>query len=86
MKPMLGPKLPEGRHARMTKHPSLRPVSIAAELAAHHEGLSLDPYHDPVGFPTIGYGHAEPREGRRPVAVRAAGRRGRGGFWKRILR
>ena len=46
----------------MTKHPSLRPASIAAELATHHEGLSLEPYHDPVGFPTIGYGHLLSRE------------------------
>ena len=32
-------------------------ISIAAALAKHFEGLSLKPYHDPVGFPTIGYGH-----------------------------
>ena len=37
-------------------------IEIAAELATHHEGLSLGPYHDPVGFPTIGYGHLLSRE------------------------
>lgn len=29
----------------------------AARLAESFEGLSLKPYHDPVGFPTIGFGH-----------------------------
>lgn len=31
--------------------------SIAVSLAKPFEGLSLKPYHDPVGYPTIGYGH-----------------------------
>jgi lysozyme len=32
-------------------------LKIAAEAAKPFEGLKLNPYHDPVGFPTIGYGH-----------------------------
>lgn len=32
-------------------------ISIAVGLAKPFEGLSLKPYHDPVGYPTIGYGH-----------------------------
>lgn len=32
-------------------------LDIASELARDFEGLSLDPYYDPVGYPTIGYGH-----------------------------
>lgn len=32
-------------------------LDIADEIAKDFEGLSLDPYHDPVGFPTYGYGH-----------------------------
>ena len=43
----------------MTNDPALR---IAALLADDFEGLSLDPYHDPVGYPTIGYGHLLSRE------------------------
>ena len=39
-----------------------RAIEITAELAAHHEGLRLDAYYDPVGFPTIGYGHLLSRE------------------------
>lgn len=30
---------------------------LARDLAQEFEGLSLIPYHDPVGFKTIGYGH-----------------------------
>jgi lysozyme len=41
----------------------LRPVPEAAHaIAARCEGLRLQPYHDPVGFPTIGYGHLLSRE------------------------
>lgn len=32
-------------------------LDIAAEIAKPFEGLRLKAYHDPVGFPTIGYGH-----------------------------
>lgn len=32
-------------------------IIIARDLAAKHEGLRLKPYHDPVGYPTVGYGH-----------------------------
>ena len=32
-------------------------LRLAAECAKEFEGLSLDPYRDPVGYPTIGYGH-----------------------------
>jgi lysozyme len=31
-------------------------LDIAAKIAKPFEGLSLTPYHDPVGYPTIGYG------------------------------
>ena len=32
-------------------------LALAADLADEFEGFSLVPYHDPVGFPTIGFGH-----------------------------
>jgi len=32
-------------------------LDIAVSLAKPFEGLSLKAYHDPVGYPTIGYGH-----------------------------
>lgn len=32
-------------------------LDIAVGLAKPFEGLSLKAYHDPVGYPTIGYGH-----------------------------
>lgn len=36
----------------------MRPAqALAVELAKPFEGLRLEPYHDPVGFKTIGYGH-----------------------------
>jgi lysozyme len=38
------------------------PIDLAAEIAKPFEGLSLDPYHDPVGYPTIGYGHLLSRD------------------------
>lgn len=31
-------------------------------MAEDFEGFSLAPYHDPVGYPTIGYGHLLSRE------------------------
>ncbi len=37
-------------------------VEIAAALARRFEGLRLAPYHDPVGYPTIGYGTLLSRE------------------------
>ena len=37
-------------------------LDLAAEIAKPFEGLRLQPYHDPVGFPTIGYGHLLSRE------------------------
>lgn len=37
-------------------------LDLAAELAKPFEGLRLFPYHDPAGFPTIGYGHLLSRE------------------------
>ena len=39
---------------RALDDPALR---IAATVADDFEGLSLTPYHDPVGYPTLGYGH-----------------------------
>ena len=38
------------------------PLTLAADIAKPFEGLSLNPYHDPVGFPTIGYGHLLSRD------------------------
>lgn len=35
----------------------MRSLDLAAEIAKPFEGLCLDAYHDPVGYPTIGYGH-----------------------------
>ena len=32
-------------------------LGLAHKLAAPFEGCVLKPYHDPVGYPTIGYGH-----------------------------
>jgi len=32
-------------------------LRLASELAKPFEGLRLQPYHDPAGYPTIGYGH-----------------------------
>lgn len=32
-------------------------LNLAFKIAKPFEGLSLEPYHDPVGYPTIGYGH-----------------------------
>ena len=43
-------------------------LQAAAELAKPFEGLSLEPYHDPVGYPTIGYGHLLSREVGAPLA------------------
>lgn len=38
--------------------PALAPsLDLAAEIAKPFEDLRLEPYHDPVGFPTYGYGH-----------------------------
>lgn len=37
-------------------------LELAAEIAKPFEGLRLDPYHDPVGFPTVGYGHLLSRQ------------------------
>jgi lysozyme len=37
-------------------------IIIASELAKPFEGLSLAPYHDPVGFPTQYYGRLLSRE------------------------
>lgn len=37
-------------------------IELATDLAEDFEGLSLTPYHDPVGFPTIGYGRLLSRE------------------------
>ena len=42
------------------KQPSLEPklqaLELASKLAKPFEGLSLTAYHDPVGYPTQGYG------------------------------
>ena len=32
-------------------------LEIAHKIAVPFEGCSLVPYHDPVGYPTIGFGH-----------------------------
>lgn len=37
-------------------------LEIAHNIAKPFEGCRLDPYHDPVGYPTIGYGHLLSRE------------------------
>ena len=37
-------------------------LQLARDIADDFEGLSLDAYHDPVGLPTIGYGHLLSRE------------------------
>ncbi len=37
-------------------------LDLAAGLARQFEGLRLTPYHDPVGYPTIGYGTLLSRE------------------------
>ena len=37
-------------------------LDAAAALARRFEGLRLAPYHDPVGYPTIGYGTLLSRE------------------------
>lgn len=37
-------------------------VDFAHRIAEHFEGCILTPYHDPVGFPTIGWGHLLSRE------------------------
>ena len=37
-------------------------IQIAGTIAKPFEALRLRPYHDPVGFPTIGYGHLLSRE------------------------
>lgn len=34
-----------------------RALELAAEIAKPFEGLRLAPYHDPIGLPTVGYGH-----------------------------
>jgi lysozyme len=34
-----------------------RNLDAALELIKRYEGCHLVPYHDPVGLPTIGYGH-----------------------------
>lgn len=31
-------------------------LELAATLCRRFEGCHLDPYHDPVGYPTVGYG------------------------------
>ncbi len=43
-------------------------LEIAAQLAEHHEGLRLKPYHDPVGYPTVGYGHLLSKEAFAPLS------------------
>lgn len=37
-------------------------LELAADIAKPFEGLRLEPYHCPAGFPTIGYGHLLSRE------------------------
>lgn len=37
-------------------------LGLAAQLAKPFEGLRLSPYHDAVGYPTVGYGHLLSRE------------------------
>ncbi len=37
-------------------------LNLAFKIAKPFEGLSLKPYHDPVGYPTIGYGHLLSKE------------------------
>lgn len=40
----------------------LSAVELAIPITKLFEGLRLEPYHDPVGFPTIGYGYLLSRE------------------------
>lgn len=42
-------------------------LRLCGALARPFEGLSLAPYHDPVGFPTIGYGHLLSRKPYAPL-------------------
>ncbi len=42
-------------------------LHLGEQLAAPFEGLSLTAYHDPVGFPTIGYGHLLTRKRYAPL-------------------
>jgi lysozyme len=35
----------------------MKTIPAGISLIKHFEGLSLVPYYDPVGYPTIGYGH-----------------------------
>ena len=37
-------------------------IGIAGDIAKEFEGLELNPYHDPSGFPTIGWGHLLSRD------------------------
>ncbi len=37
-------------------------IDLAIRIAKPFEGLRLHPYHDPVGYPTIGYGHLLSRD------------------------
>ncbi len=32
-------------------------LDLASDIAKPFESLKLKPYHDPVGYPTVGYGH-----------------------------
>jgi lysozyme len=45
-----------------------RALELAAELARQFEGCHLAPYHDPVGFATVGYGHLLSRQPWAPLA------------------
>ena len=42
-------------------------LALASELAKPFEALRLQPYHDPVGFPTIGWGHLLSRNAWAPL-------------------
>lgn len=39
-----------------------RALDLAAQIAKPFEGLRLSPYHDPVGYCTVGYGHLLSKE------------------------
>jgi lysozyme len=45
-----------------TSDPESAVLEIASRMARPFERLFLRPYHDPVGFPTVGYGHLLSRQ------------------------
>ena len=46
----------------MTPDEVEKALLLAKDIARPFEGLRLTPYHDPAGYPTVGYGHLLSRE------------------------